>query len=150
MLGPNYVKSDLTGNYWLAKDQLRNPMSDASHDQAKDTGLAILLILLLAAHFTESLAPVVWAIAVLLVVMVWPRLFSPLAIVWFGLSRLLGTVSSKVLLTLVFAIITTPIGLARRLFGADALRLKEWKQGKESVMVNRDHLFIPEDLERPY
>ena len=125
-------------------------MSDGSANQAKDTGMAMVLVLLLVAHFWAIPSLIVWAIGVLLLVMIWPPLFSPLARVWFGLSHMMGTVGSKVLLTLVFAIITTPIGVIRRLFGADAMRLKNWKKGTDSVMVERDHLFTAGDLERPY
>ena len=125
-------------------------MHDESANQAKDTGMAMVLILLLVAHFWEIPGLIVWAIGVLLLVMIWPPLFSPLARVWFGLSHIMGTVASKVLLTLVFAIITTPIGVVRRIFGADAMRMKGWKKGTGSVMVERDHLFTSEDLDKPY
>jgi len=124
--------------------------SDGSAGQAKDTGMAMVLILLLVAHFLEIPGLVVWAIGVLLLVMIWPPLFSPLARIWFGLSHLMGTVASKVLLTLVFAIIATPIGIFRRLLGADAMGLKGWKKEEGSVMVERNHLFTAEDLEKPY
>jgi len=125
-------------------------MHDESANQAKDTGMAMVLILLLVAHFWEIPGLIVWAIGVLLLVMIWPPLFSPLARVWFGLSHIMGTVASKVLLTLVFAIITTPMGVVRRIFGADAMRMKGWKKGTGSVMVERDHLFTSEDLDKPY
>ena len=112
--------------------------------------MAMVLILLLFAHFLETPDLILAAIGVLVLVMIWPPLFSPLARVWFGLSHVLGTVASKVLLSFVFAVIATPVGLVRRAFGADALRLKLWKKDRGSVMVIRDHLFSAEDLEKPY
>jgi hypothetical protein len=125
-------------------------MMNRTIDQAKDTGMAMVLILLLIAYFWEVPSLLGWAILVLLAVMIWPPIFSPLARLWFGLSHLMGTVASKVLLTIVFLVITMPIGLLRRLLGFDSMRRKQWKKGTESVMIARDHRFVAGDLERPY
>ena len=125
-------------------------MSRATVEQAKDTGLAAVLILLLVAHFWELPTLVPAAIAVLVITMVWPALFRPAARLWFGLSHVLGTVASKVLLSVVFIVLATPMGLLRRVLGADSMRLREWKSGPDSVFLERDHLYTPEELERPY
>ena len=63
---------------------------------------------------------------------------------------LLGTVVSKILLTLVFFGVVTPIGLARKLLGIDSLKLKDFKSGENSVMVIRNHIFTGKDIEKPY
>jgi hypothetical protein len=73
-----------------------------------------------------------------------------LAVVWFGLSHLLGTAASKVLLTLVFFLVLCPIGFARRLMGIDSLNLKGWKQGTQSVFRHRTHWFTGKHLEKPF
>ena len=125
-------------------------MSKPTVEQGKDTGLAAVLILLLIAHFWELPALIAPAIAVLLITMVWPALFRPAARVWFGLSEVLGTVASKVLLSIVFFVVGTPVGLIRRVFGADSMRLRKWKNGDESVFYERDHVYTSGDLERPY
>ena len=70
-------------------------------------------------------------------------MFSPLARVWFGFSHLAGTVASKVLLTLVFLVVTTPIGILRRMLGLDSMKRKIWKKGTRSVLIERDHLCTP-------
>jgi hypothetical protein len=82
--------------------------------------------------------------------MTFPRLYRPVAVLWLGLSHLLGTVVSKILLTLVFFGIVTPIGLARKLLGFDSLKLKDFKSGENSVMVIRNHVFTGKDIEKPY
>ena len=125
-------------------------MNKATLEQAKDTGLAAVLILLLLAQFWELRVLTAPAIAVLLITMVWPALFRPAARVWFGLSHVLGTIASKVLLSVVFFVVGTPIGLIRRVFGADSMRLREWKSGGESVFLERDHVYTSGELERPY
>ena len=72
------------------------------------------------------------------------------AVVWLGLSILLGEIVPKVLLSIVFFLVVTPIGILRRLAGKDALKLRVFKGSQDSVMLERNHLFIGRDLERPY
>jgi hypothetical protein len=116
-------------------------MSWATKEQAKDTGLAAVLILLLMAYFWQLPTLLAPAIGVLVLTMAWPAFFRPAAVVWFGLSHLIGTVASKVILS---------IGLLRRLLGADSMRLRGWKRGRESVFGVRDHVYTPTELERPF
>lgn len=123
---------------------------EISKAQARDTGLAAVLILLLIAHFQESVTLVGPAIVVLVLDMIWPGLFRPLGYFWFSLANILRKVVSTILLTVVFLFIATPIGLVRRLLGADPMGEKRWKNGGSSVFVEREHLFSAKDLERPY
>jgi len=118
--------------------------------QARDTGLAAVLVLLLIAVFKDTDATVLPAVIVLVVNMIWPGIFRPLAYVWFTLANILRKIVSSILLTAVFLVILTPIGLLRTLFGADSMRTKTWKKDSSSVFVERDHLFTASDMERPY
>jgi hypothetical protein len=118
--------------------------------QARDTGLAAVLILLLIARVRDSAALVLPAIIVLVVDMAWPNFFRPAAYVWFTLANVLRKVVSTVLISIVFWVIATPIGLVRRLVGADPMQIRQWKKGPTSVFKNRDHLYTKRDLERPY
>jgi hypothetical protein len=62
----------------------------------------------------------------------------------------MGIFASKMILTIIFFGIVTPIGLCRRIAGSDALKLRAFKAGKQSVMRVRNHTFIGKDLEQPY
>jgi hypothetical protein len=75
-----------------------------------------------------------------------PYIFYPLAVCWFGVSRILSAISSGILMGFVFIFIVIPVGLSRKLLGKDSLKLKQFKKNKESVMVTRDHLYTAEDL----
>ena len=119
-------------------------------EQSKDTGMAMVLLLLLASGAFKREILVTAAMIVLIVDMTVPRLYRPVAILWLGLSHLLGTVVSKILLTLVFFGVVTPIGVARKLLGIDSLKLKDFKSGENSVMVVRNHIFTGKDIEKPY
>jgi hypothetical protein len=119
-------------------------------NEAKDTGLAIILILLIIEYIKRPGWLTLCTMAVLVLTMTYPAALKPLGRVWFGFSHLLGTVVSKVILTLVFYLIVTSVGLIRRILGADPMKNKLWKNGDDSVLVTRDHLYSSEDIQKPY
>jgi len=118
--------------------------------QAGDTGMAMVLIGLLIGLFTHN--DLFFKIATLLLVinMIWPTVFRPVARIWIGGSVLLGTVVSKILLTILFFGLVTPIGVVRRIAGADAMLLKQWQQGQSSVFKERNYQFKAKDIEKPF
>ena len=119
-------------------------------EQAKDTGMAMVLICLLVVLIGKKQEYVPVALVLLLVNMIWPGLYKPVAKLWFGLSHVLGSVMSKVMLSAVFFLVLTPMGLARRLIGKDPMRVKQFKQGDGSVFRVRDHTFGAADIEQPF
>jgi Saxitoxin biosynthesis operon protein SxtJ len=125
-------------------------MKSMTKDQCRDTGMAMVLLLLLIFLKTRRNGMLYSAMVLHVVNMIVPRIYAPLAVLWLGLSHVLGTVMSKVLLSILFFGLVTPIGLLRRLFGKDSLKLREFKAGPESVMLVRSHLFVSQDIEKPY
>lgn len=125
-------------------------MRSVSQNQAKDTGLALVLVLLVIGHFWDKPRLVLPAIGVLLLTMTFPVVFSPIAWAWFGFARILSDIVSRGLLTVLFVVVVIPMALIRRLRGADPMRLKAWKNGRDSVLARRDHTYSGKDLERPY
>ena len=109
----------------------------------------VLLLLILFIKFKRD-ELLLGALVLQVITMTAPRILAPLAVVWLRLSHLLGTVMSAVLLTAVFVLIVTPIGVLRRAMGKDSLRLRAFKRGSASVMIRRNHVFSGADLERPY
>jgi hypothetical protein len=82
--------------------------------------------------------------------MTWPVFFRPFVGVWFGLSHIIGTVMSKLILTVIFFFIVTPVGMIRGLFGADPMRIKKWKKNDGSVFRIRNSKMEAKDLSQPY
>lgn len=119
-------------------------------DQSRDTGMAMVLLFLLI--FVSRKHPWLLYTAMILHVvnMIVPKVFYPIAIFWLGLSDAMGAVMSKVLLSIVYVLVVTPIALLRRISGKDSLKLRVFKASQESVMVKRDHLFTARDMESPY
>lgn len=121
-----------------------------TRDQAKDTGMAMVFICLLIGCFGQKQLFVALSIPLLLINMIWPTVYKPVAKLWLGLSHLLGTIVSKIILTAIFFVLVTPVGFIRRIFGADSLQLRKWKKGRSSVFRVRQHKFKPEDIRQPY
>ena len=119
-------------------------------NKARDTGMAVVLILLLFAVYSLEYIYVKLAVIALILTMSIPSIYKYIAVIWFGLSHLLGTFVSKILLTVVFFFVVTPVGLIRRLFGYDTLKLREFKKGTESVMQVRNILFSKNDIDKPF
>lgn len=115
-----------------------------------DTGMAMVLICLLAAWFTDNRNWLLGAIVILIVNMTWPRLFSLATKAWLGFSQLLGSIMSKIILTLVFFIVLTPLALLRRVLAHDPMQLKAWKKNKQTVFENRDHTYTSKEIEQPF
>jgi hypothetical protein len=119
-------------------------------DQSRDTGMAMVLLVLIFYIKTRK-DGYLWAAVVLHVVnMIVPRIYAPIAVLWLGLSHVLGTVMSKILLSILFFGLVTPIGLLRRLLGKDSLKLNAFKASQESAMLVKNHLFVGSDIEKPY
>lgn len=121
-----------------------------STKQAADTGMAAVLLLLLIGLFSHNNLYYKIAIPVLIMNMTFPMFYYPFAIIWLGLSQLLGTIVSKIILSIIYFILVIPVGVFRRLLGKDSLQLSQFKKGKTSVMQTRNHTFVSEDIENPY
>jgi hypothetical protein len=119
-------------------------------DQCRDTGMAMVLLLLIFSISLKRNELVLDALVLQVITMSVPRIFAPIAVVWLGLSHLLGAVLSRVVLTVTFFLVVTPIGLIRRVLGKDSLQLRAFKASDASVMLPRNHIFSGADLERPY
>lgn len=138
-MGQDKIKK---GSSWIA--------TKATREQARDTGLAFTLIILLVVHFGHRVQLVPLALILVVITMVWPSALRPLAVFWFGLSKVLGAVSTRVVFSLLFFAVVTPVGLLRRALGADAMRLKCWKKTTADAFKERNHRFVPSDIEKMY
>jgi len=119
-------------------------------DQSRDAGMAIVLLLLLLDLRMKREGLLLGAMALHILNMTVPQIYRPVAIAWFGLAHALGTMTSKILLSILFFGVVTPIGMLRRLIGKDSLKLREFKASEESALLARNHLFLGQDLEKPY
>ncbi|MBI5519001.1 MAG: hypothetical protein HY916_02955 [Desulfovibrio sp.] len=134
----------------LVKHSSHAESGGSAKSRAVDTGMALTLICLIIGLVRGASGWFAVAAALLVLNMTAPMLFGPASRLWFGLSAVLGTVMSKVILTLVYYLVLTPVGLLRRAMGKDSLRLKTFKKGTESVFHTRTGPFTPADLKTPF
>ena len=121
-----------------------------SKKQSAESGIAIVLIFLLIGFFTKNELYYQLAIPVLVISLIFPRFFYPFAVVWFAFSSLLGSITSRVLISLMFILLVIPVGTFRRLAGKDILRLKEFKKNTDSAFIFRDKHFTSKDMKSPF
>jgi len=72
-----------------------------------------------------------------------PIILKPLYLTWMALGLIIGWIMTRVILSLLFYFILTPIGLALRLFGKKVIELR-WNKSKKSywnyrIKENIDH-----------
>jgi hypothetical protein len=114
--------------------------------QTKDFGLVTILITSFLAFHFKDFNYVKAVIVLTLLTILLPVIFYPFAYCWFGLGKILGVISSAILLGAIFFIIVIPIGLIRRMAGYDNLKLKQFKKSNHSVLTVRDQVFNENDL----
>src|SRR5215475_13367306 len=119
-------------------------------DQSRDTGMAMVLLALLIYLKTRRNPYLYAAIFLHVVNMIVPAIFAPVAVVWLKFSDVLGSVMSRILLSILFFCLVAPIGILRRLMGKDSLKLREFRKSEDSVMLVRNHLFVGSDIEKPF
>lgn len=124
--------------------------SDITAKDMSDSGQALVLILLIVFLFTGARGWLWFAVAALVLNMGWPAAYKGFALIWLNVSHVLGIVVSHVVMTLEYFLLVLPIGLVRRRMGKDAMALKKWRQGVDSVFVERNHTYKAEDLRNPY
>jgi hypothetical protein len=118
--------------------------------QCKDTGMAfVLLSLILYFLFSDKIWLVI-ATVILVIAMCTTGILVPFARLWFGMSQLIGTYVSKLLLFIIFFVIITPVGWLRRFMKKDNLKLKQFKKGRKSVMDDRNITYKPDDIAKPF
>ena len=79
-----------------------------------------------------------------------PIILKPVYWLWMVLSVILGWIMTRVILSLLFYIVITPIGLIARVFGNRFLDL-QWDKSKDTYWNYRDNKGqSPEDYERQF
>lgn len=121
-----------------------------TREQAKDTGMALVLICMLIGMSTGRRYCFSTGIILLVVNMIQPTVYKPVAVIWICISYKIGTEISKILLTIIFFVLVTPIGIAKRILGYDSLQLKRWKKDSGTAFGVRDDMIKAVDLEKPY
>lgn len=106
-----------------------------------------LVSLLAGLWFGQPLLFYLAALLLLLVLLV-PKAAAWLAWGWLRLAHFLGNINAKIILTLIFYLILTPLALLYRFWRGDALGLH--RRPADSNWHRRDHTYEKTDLEKTW
>jgi hypothetical protein len=90
-------------------------------------------------HHTAALVLAVLAFTLGPLGLVWPRAMKPIFVGWMGLAYPIGWVVSRVVLSLIFFGLFTPVAWVFRLKGRDALRMRPHPQAA-TYWVTKPHM----------
>jgi len=124
--------------------------SSISKKQCLDTGMVMALIAVIVGLYTHKQVFQFLTIGILVINLLVPSFFYPLAVLWYGISKLLGSITSKFLLGIVFYLVVTPFGLIQRFFKRDRLQIREFKKNSLSVFIMRNHIYDSFDLKNMF
>jgi hypothetical protein len=121
-----------------------------TREKHKDIGFVITLVLLLSYLHSSNIFFVKLSVLCILVSLVIPVVLKPVTLVWYGISEVMGTIISRVLLIAIFFCIVTPIGVARRMISKKQLQTELWKKSQKSVFKDRNIRFSISDIKNPF
>mgnify|MGYP001243983998 FL=1 len=78
-----------------------------------------------------------------------PYLLKPIYWIWMIFATIIGWVMTRVILSLLFYVILTPIGLIARLFGKQFVELR-WDKSKKSYWNYRSGMPVTENYEKQF
>ncbi|MBN2789425.1 MAG: hypothetical protein JXR69_04495 [Candidatus Delongbacteria bacterium] len=125
-------------------------IKEPTREQCKDTGIILGVFFLYFSIKNASNTLFLITFLILVSVVVFPKIYKYLAVIWFGFSHLLGTVMTKILLTIIFYIVVAPVSIIRKLLNKDGMNLKGFKSSARTVWVNRDKQITRKDLFKPF
>ena len=114
--------------------------------QSAGFGQIAVLVYIVLALYLKNNHFVMAAFWILLATILLPDIFYPIAVIWFGLSRILNKISSFIILNLIFFLLVIPVGMFRKIIGRDNLKINQFRKSRKSVMTERNHLYEKADL----
>jgi hypothetical protein len=136
-------------------DEIRNIRSTRS--ELRKFGLAVGLvisgiggILFFTKGFQTSAYFLAVGVTLILLGLSLPAILLPVQKIWMTLAVVLGWIMTRVILSLLFFLIVTPIGLLTRVFGGSFLEVK-WRETRNSYWNHRSPKpFEKKNLERQF
>jgi len=127
--------------------QERNFAHISEDPETPKTQLVIVTGLLVLAAIFDSEILAYMALMVGLVSLVVPPAGTWIVWGWYKLAEILGYVNARIILSVIYYLLLTPLGLAFRISGNDPLKLKI---SDRSTFTVRNHVFEKNDLKNPW
>lgn len=117
-----------------------------SRVQVVETFAVFALVSLLPAVFSQRQKLTILTLALLFVALFMKPLAEVVAGWWLKLSRVLSDLNNRIILTIIFYLVLTPIARIYRLFNKDTLNLDRNEPG--SFYAERNHTYDKSDLQK--
>ena len=125
---------------------MESKSSQVTRVRQMETMAVFALVFLLLEVRSHRQAFVYTAMAFLFAALFVPPLARIITLGWTKLSLVISHVNNRVILTIIFYLILTPLAFFYRLFNKDPLRLSP--EESESYFCERNHRYCKEDLEK--
>ena len=110
-------------------------------------GMILFIICGLLMYYNKEIYQIIGIIALMFVGLglIMPVVLKPLYFVWMSFAAILGWLMTRLILSLVFYLIITPISLVTRIIGEDFLALKKkkvesyWNHRDSSIELNQNY-----------
>jgi len=112
-----------------------------------ETVLTIVLALVIIYWFKRWNVLLLCAISIGIAALLIPAVASGIHWFWMKLSHVMGAVSGRVILTLIYLLVLLPLAMLARIFGKSNFRLKV---GGTTYFKERNHTYTKEDMMHPW
>ena len=123
------------------KDELRaldqSPPALRRFGLTVGTAMLVLGLLFVWRHRFAGWPLTIAAFVLVLLAILAPRALQPVQKVWMALAFTMGWIMTRLILTIVFYLVVTPIGILQRIFGQSPLDLS-YKTGASSYWEKRE------------
>lgn len=119
-------------------------------DKSKDFAIVCALLLLGGFSLTKQFILLLLMAILLLASLLVPSFFPPLLRPWLAISRIIGEMVTAIVLTAVFILLVTPIGLIRRVIVSDVSIFRSWRAGTKTAFIDRKHCYSSDDIVKTY
>jgi predicted membrane protein len=75
------------------------------------------------------------------------QLSRRLSHIWLRFAHFLGTINTKVILSIIFFLLLTPLAALYRMIKGDFLNIKRESDEKKTCWTEREHQYVAEDFE---
>ena len=130
---------------WIKEVSMEIKALDTSSEEIRKFGLVIAIALGVVGSFVYyksgsfNVPQWLWGIGLLFLILgfILPSVLRPIYKIWMLFAFFIGGIVSRVILTVLFYVVLTPIGLVMRIFGKDILN-KTLDKNQRSYWVKKD------------
>ncbi|MBN2093416.1 hypothetical protein JW964_27575 [candidate division KSB1 bacterium] len=134
----------------MLKDEIKQIKSEPK--DLKQFGLVIGIVLLVIGSFghVTYIYFLICGVIFILAGLIFPVILKPLQKIWMAIALVLGWFMSRLVVTIIFYLILTPVGLIAKLAGKQFLELKGTKSQKSYWNYRQSATITKIDLEKQF